>query len=64
MRAALLALLLAGCASTTVCPVISEYPYEFQQRLAAEIEPLPDDSAIMRALLDYQRTRDELRQCQ
>lgn len=47
----------------SVCPAVVEYPLEFQRRLADEIMALPADSAIVTAMVDYSRTRKELRAC-
>lgn len=53
-----------ACATNPPCVPVVEYSYEFQQRLADEIEPLEDDSAILEALLDYQALRDVARACE
>lgn len=69
MRAlgALLALLLlAACAGTpvAVCPPLKEYTPEFNQRLAAEVDALPADSAVVEAVGDLIGLRDQIRACQ
>lgn len=49
----------------SACPAVVQYSVEFQNRLADELEGLPDEyTAIPQALIDYKRERDELRQCQ
>jgi hypothetical protein len=63
MRLLPVLLLLSACATGPVCPPVVEYSYEFQQRLADEIEPLEDDSAVLQALLDYQTLRDVAQAC-
>ena len=65
---------LSGCASTVYkteleiyCPNIVDYDTEFNNRLADEIESLPDTNgnpAIVDALSDYASLRDKIRACQ
>lgn len=65
---------LSGCASTVYkteleiyCPNIVEYDKEFNNRLADEIESLPEtdgNPAIVDALSDYASLRDKIRACQ
>jgi hypothetical protein len=67
MRGAIvvLALALAGCGSriVTTCPPVVTYAPEFQDRLAAELAPLPEGSAMLRVIEDYIALRDQLRAC-
>lgn len=46
------------------CPSISAYSPEFNDRLADELESLPDDASVVTALSDYQHLRDIIRQCE
>lgn len=65
---------LSGCASTVYkteleiyCPNIMEYNKVFNEKLADEIESLPDTNgnlAIVDALSDYASLRDKIRACQ
>lgn len=58
--------LLAGCAAPAVvvqCPSLVEYDRAFMQRLADEVDRLPSESAIVRAIIDYRRLRDLTRAC-
>ena len=65
---------LSGCASTVYktelevyCPNIVEYDTNFNNKLADEIESLPDTNgnpAIVDALSDYASLRDKIRACQ
>jgi hypothetical protein len=77
LRATLLVIamtFLSGCASTVYkteleiyCPNIVDYNEEFNNRLADEIESLPDTNgnpAIVDALSDYASLRDKIRACQ
>jgi len=62
---------LTGCAGTVYrtnlevyCPSISDYSSEYNERLAAEIERLPEtSSAIETAIKDYAALRDRIRAC-
>jgi hypothetical protein len=63
MRAALIALLLSGCATASVCPTLATYDEAFNQRLVSELEPLPEDSAIVQTIIDYSSLRDQVRAC-
>lgn len=47
----------------SVCPHPVEYSPEFQARLADELMALPNNSAMVRAMIDYGRLRAELRAC-
>ena len=63
---------LTGCAGTVYrtnlevyCPSISDYSSEYNERLAAEIEQLPEtSSAIETAIKDYAALRDKVRACE
>jgi outer membrane murein-binding lipoprotein Lpp len=65
---------LSGCASTVYkteleiyCPNIVKYNQDFNNKLADEIESLPDTNgnlAIVDALSDYASLRDKIRACQ
>ena len=64
--------LLTGCVSTVYktelevyCPPIKQYSEAFNNRLADEIENLPQDSeAIEEAISNYIVLRDKLRACE
>lgn len=67
---AIITSLLSGCATSvsepriaTVCPPVVEYAREFQARAAAEIDLLPESSAIAEMLSDYSVMRDQARSC-
>lgn len=72
-RAAVLAvamILLTGCAmassdrqSAAVCPPVVEYSREEKQRVAEEVEGLPEESAIVEWLADYAVLRAQVRVC-
>lgn len=59
--------LLTGCAKAAsdhdACPPVVEYPAEFQQRAAAEVEALPPGAAIEAMLADYHVMRRQARVC-
>ncbi len=62
--------LLAACATVDsesaaggACPTLAHYPAEFRERAAAEIEQLPEDSAIVGMLSDYAAMREQTRAC-
>jgi len=57
---------LASCAaipSPSACPPLKDYSEGFNQRLAAELEPLQEGSAIIEAMGDYITLRDQVRAC-
>jgi hypothetical protein len=61
---------LTGCATVgseprvvTICPAVVEYSREFQLRTAAELDALPEGSAIAEMLSDYAVMRDQARAC-
>lgn len=62
--------LLTACATAgsdprvvAVCPPVVEYSHEFQIRAAAEIDLLPERSAIVEMLSDYAVIREQARAC-
>jgi hypothetical protein len=59
------AALLPACTSVPVaqCPPLKQYPPEFSQRLATELEAMPADSATVEAIGDYIALRDSVRAC-
>jgi hypothetical protein len=61
---------LSGCAtggsdvgSLRACPPVVEYSREFQSRAAAELDLLPDGSAIAAMLADYAVMREQAGVC-
>lgn len=59
---------LSTACSTTVskpsaCPHIVAYSDQFQDKLAAEVKALREDSALVVAMVDYGRLRNEIRAC-
>jgi hypothetical protein len=56
---------IASCAPsvTTVCPPLREYDSAFMSRLADEMDAAPEDSAMVKAIVDYRRLRDVVRAC-
>ena len=60
----LLLLLLSGCATASVCPSLVSYTPEWNEQLTQELMPLDDDSALVRAVLDYDALRAQVRACQ
>ncbi len=62
-------ILLSACAtggsdpSGTACPPVVEYPAAVQQRAAAEVEALPQDSAVATMMADYHVLRQQARVC-
>ena len=61
--------LLSACATVNservvgVCPPVVEYDAEFQTRAAAEVQALPEGSAINEMLSDYVVMREQARAC-
>lgn len=55
--------LLTGCATASSCPPAPEYDEQFRERLSTEIERLPDDSALLRAMGDYYVLRHQVLVC-
>lgn len=56
--------LLTGCVQTvSSCPPLKTYTPEFNARLADEVEAMPEDSAALRAILDYAALRDQVKAC-
>ena len=64
MRFILILLLLSGCATASVCPSLVDYSPEFNEGLTEELMPLDDDSALVRAVLDYDALRAQVRACE
>lgn len=67
---AIAASLLSACATAgseapavAICPPVVEYSREFQARAAAELDLLPERSAIAEMLSDYAVMRDQARAC-
>lgn len=61
--------LLAACQSASinppnVCPPLVAYHPEFMKRASAELDLLPDNSAVVSMMADYAMTRDMIRACQ
>ena len=62
-------ILLIGCATggsdpgSAVCPPVVEYPAAMQERAAAEVEALPQDSAVATMMADYHVLRQQARVC-
>jgi len=48
----------------SLCPPLVTYTPTFHAKLAAEIESLPENSALLAVVGDYIALRDQLRQCQ
>jgi len=62
-------LLLTGCETAlsdpaSVCPAIVKYSPEFLIEAADALDELPQGSPLVRMIIDYQRERDQLRECQ
>lgn len=61
------ALALAGCTPTVVvrtqCAPLVAYDQPYMDRLADEVKALPDNSAVVRAIVDYRQLRDIIRAC-
>jgi hypothetical protein len=60
--------LLSACGTASsnpacVCPPIKEYSWEFQKKLAAEVEAAPEGAAFTEALKDYAVLRGQIRTC-
>lgn len=67
---AIAAISLAACAtagsdrpSAAACPPVVGYDAELQERAAAEVETLPEGSAVAGLLSDYAVMRDQARAC-
>jgi outer membrane biogenesis lipoprotein LolB len=57
-------LMLSACMATVnSCPPPKVYSQEFQNRLADELQALPDGSALAQAMTDYGSERAQLRAC-
>jgi hypothetical protein len=60
--------LLSGCGMgasdrSAVCPPIAGYGVEVQERAAAEVQALPEGSAVATLLSNYAVMRDQARSC-
>jgi starvation-inducible outer membrane lipoprotein len=59
--------LLTSCktvpSDTSACPEPQAYSRTFMQQLAGEVMQLPDGTAIVVALNDYAKLRNEVRAC-
>lgn len=60
---ALLAISACTHVPVAVCPPLKERTPEFSQRLADELEPLPEDSAIIDAISELISLRDAIKEC-
>ena len=62
--------LLSACATVSskpvigVCPPVVEYDAGVQERVAEEVQALPDGSAIVEMLSDYAVLREQARGCE
>lgn len=60
-------ILSSGCVRVvsdhTACPPVVEYPAEFQQRVATEVEALPPGAAVETMLADYHVMRRQAQVC-
>jgi hypothetical protein len=60
----------SGCGSVdseraiAVCPPVVDYGSEMQTQAAAELEQLPEASAVETLLTDYAVMRDQARACE
>lgn len=66
MKALLVLLFLAGCASqgvATACPALHQWTTSQQDTLAAELDMLPPGSLLIPAMEDYAKLRAEVRAC-
>ncbi len=68
---AIVTISLTGCATVgsdpvraSVCPPVVEYSREFKMQAADELALLPDGSAIVGLMSDYQVMRAQARACQ
>jgi len=48
----------------SICPPIAQYSPEFLAEAADALEALPPGSPLEWMIVDYQRLRDQLRECQ
>ena len=67
---AIVASLLSGCgtagsdrSAVAVCPPVVDYGAELQAQAAAELQMLPEGSAVATLLSDYAVMRDQARAC-
>ena len=66
--ALLVPLLLLACETVpsdfvAVCPPVAAYSPAFEKQLQTEMASLPDSSALVVAMRDYLRLRDQVREC-
>jgi hypothetical protein len=47
----------------TVCPPLTQWSVDYQERLAGEVDRLPKGTAIGEALREHLRLREQLRRC-
>ncbi len=64
-----LLVLIGACATYTqsdasVCPLVVQYTLDEQRQLAKEIEGLPEEAMVVRALKDYGVLRKQLKAIQ
>ena len=63
----ILALLMVSCTpltATSNCLPLREWSVEDQQNMKADLETLPDNSPLIKAMQDYAAMRAETRACQ
>jgi len=65
MKYLILLILLTGCSPTitSVCPPIKDYSPQFSNKLANELEKLPEGNPILEITADYINLRDQLKIC-
>ena len=60
-------ILLTGCGTGSsdhaACPPVVKYPAAVQERAAAEVEALPQESVIAGMMADYHVLRQQARAC-
>ncbi len=65
MKHLILLILLTGCSPTitNVCPPVKHYSPQFSNKLANELEKLPEGNPILEITADYINLRDQLKIC-
>jgi len=65
MKHLILLLFLAACTPTitSVCPPVKHYSPQFSNKLANELEKLPEGNPILEITADYINLRDQLKIC-
>jgi len=65
MKHLIFLLFLAGCSPTitSVCPPVKHYSPQFSNKLANELEKLPEGNPILEITADYINIRDQLKIC-